>query len=105
MEGQVMNRWILAVSAAAVALSSGALGGCKGCDDLIAQMCTDLGPEDCAYWKKHGWDQQMLPKGRRVNAYCRDPMMSDAVYPKLLQIQKRQVEANHKADEVRAKYK
>ncbi len=100
-----MKRWIFAVGTAALALASGGLGACKGCDDLIAKMCTDLGADDCAYWKKHGWDQQMLPKGARVNAYCRDPMMSDAFYPKLLEIQKQQVKANQQADEIRAKYK
>jgi|GEM_PF-3886591 len=100
-----MKNWILAVGAGALAFSLVNLMACKGCDDLLAKVCTDLGPEDCAYWKKHGWDQQMLPKGRRVNAYCRDPMMSDSFYPQLLEIQRKQITANHEADKIRAKYK
>ena len=100
-----MKRWLwVASAAAALAIWTGSLSACKGCDDLVAKMCGDLGPEDCGYWKKHGWDQQMLPGGRRVNAYCRDQMMSDSFYPKLLEIQKKQIKANRGADEIRAKY-
>ena len=89
------------VTAAAVVGAIG-MAGCNNCEKLVEKVCTDLGPEDCQYWKEHGWDQQLIPGGRGVNRAC-GSMMSDSVYPPLLAGAKNQVKANRGADAVRAK--
>jgi len=80
------------------------IGGCKGCDDLIQQVCTDLGPTDCKYWKDHGWDQKMIPSGRGVNKAC-GMMLGDNVYPELIKAARNTVKVNREGDAIKEKYK
>jgi hypothetical protein len=71
--------------------------GCNNCEKLTQKLCTDLGPEDCAVWKKAGLEESMIPGGRKVNSAC-GSMMSDAIYPNILQGTRQQVEATKKAN-------
>jgi hypothetical protein len=95
--------WSLLVVVTAVACSFG-LTGCKTCDDLIQKMCTDLGPDDCKYWKDHGWDQKIIPGGRRVNRAC-GQMMDDNIYKPLLNAAKNQVKIQRGVDAKLSKVK
>ena len=83
-------------------LCLGLFTACHECDDLVQKMCTDLGPEDCAYWKAGGMDQKLIPGGRGVNKFC-GMMKGDAVYQPLLKAQRDWVKAMRNADAVRAK--
>ena len=78
------------------------VSACHDCEKLVERMCTDLGPEDCTYWKAHGWDAQLIPQGRGVNKAC-GTMMSDAVYQPLIKAQKDMVAAYRKVDATKAK--
>jgi hypothetical protein len=76
-------------------------GGCNNCEKMTEKLCSDLGAEDCALWKKSGFDQSLMPGGRKVNSAC-GTMMSDAVYPKVLQGARQQVAALHKIEKAKA---
>jgi hypothetical protein len=75
--------------------------GCNNCEKMVEKLCTDLGPEDCALWKKSGLDQSLVPGGRKVNSAC-GTMMSDAVYPNVLKGARQQVEGLHKIEKAKA---
>ena len=84
------------VVAGTLLLSSLCLVGCNNCENMIEKMCSDLGTEDCAYWKQRGWDRELIPGGRGVTKAC-GMMMGDNVYPKLLASQKNLIKVNREA--------
>jgi hypothetical protein len=79
-----------------------ALGGCNNCEKMVEKLCNDLGPADCALWKKSGLDRSLVPEGRKVNSAC-GTMMSDTVYPGVLKGARTQVEALKKVEAAKAK--
>lgn len=45
------------------------LNGCNNCATLIDDICTELGPADCALWKE-AKGPDMLTSGSRPERFC-----------------------------------
>lgn len=45
------------------------LAGCNNCTALIDNICTELGPADCALWKE-AKGPEMMTSGSRPERFC-----------------------------------
>ncbi len=90
-----------AVRAVALCLCLTGFAACNNCEKLVEKVCSDLGADDCAYWKQHGGADKLIPGGRGVNRAC-GMMLGDAVYPPLLKGQRDMVKAYRTADAAKA---
>jgi len=91
---------VIRVSVLLVCLAG--VNACNNCEKLVEKVCTDLGPEDCAYWKQQGGDEKLIPGGRKVNRVC-GQMTDDVVYQPLLKGQRDMIKAYRAADAAKAK--
>jgi hypothetical protein len=92
------KRW----ACAAAALFVLAVAGCNNCEKMVEKVCGDLGPDDCAVWKRNGLDKSFIPTGRGTNSTC-GRMMSGSAYEGLIKGARQQVAAARNAEKAKAK--